>query len=123
MRFHRDDGVAVHLHVGRDTVARAQRTIRQSDHGNSSCSLEQFADGINLGQRGHAAYSSAGGLYFLLAFSVFCLNMRKASLRIVSATSLFPDRFLRSCTKRFFIKPSEISIGVRGLKTRFRMTV
>src|SRR5581483_5753175 len=56
------------------------------------------------------------------AGSIFCLNIFSASLRMVSDTSLLDDRFLRSFTSKFFINPSDRSNGVRGLKTRLRIT-
>jgi hypothetical protein len=51
----------------------------------------------------------------------FCLNARIAILRIVSETSLLPDRFFRSCVIKFFTNPMDTSVGTRGLKHRFRM--
>src|SRR5882724_10973253 len=59
-------------------------------------------------------------VYFLVSF--LDLKLLSANFRTVSETSLFPDRFFRSCTKRCFIKPSDKSKGVRGLNTRFRTT-
>src|SRR5271165_5038961 len=61
--------------------------------------------------------------HFLLAVSSFCLYILSASLRIVSATSLFPERFFKSWVRRFFINVRLRSIGVRGLATRFRTTM
>src|ERR1700690_3570462 len=61
--------------------------------------------------------------YFLLAASNFCLYIFRASLRMVSETSLLALRFFRSAISRFFIRPRPRSSGVRGFATRLRTTM
>jgi hypothetical protein len=76
-----------------------------------------------VGIAGAGLYSSAPARpHSFLFASIFCLNRRKPALRTVCATSLLSDRFRRSAVRRFFTRPRETSIGVRGLNTRLRTT-
>src|SRR5437763_10421367 len=99
-------------------MAGPQWIVGKPDNGDGSCPGQQVANRVRLGLRCHADILAQLGTRpscYLLAVSLFCLNCRSASLRMVSETSLFPDRFLRSAVSRFFISPRPTSNGVRGL--------
>src|SRR5262249_29867841 len=105
---------------------------------NRAGSLQNLVNLIRNGRGGHRNPLSEGahsarcaGKYFysrtpsysdFLVGSDFCLNILSASFRMVSETSLFPDKFFKSAVSRFFIRPRETSSGVLGLATRFRTT-
>src|SRR6266536_3451960 len=98
-------------------MARAPGVTGEADHCNGVRPLQQFGNRIQFRHGSHAIP------HFLFAASSFCLNIFMASLRIVSETSLLAERFFKSATNRFFIKPRPRSSGVRGLATRLRTTM